>query len=192
MLNAKLHGKADFAVSEDVLTDMVFTRLSYLEGPVLWGVLQRCFNVELQYGGATLSDIEFWPRWDDDPKLREGQVLPDCVLRFKFGEAPKQKQVAIILEAKRHAHTKQRAGQWHRQWQAFQQLQDDGDEEADEAIFLALGGLGENPSQQVAQLKEAVDKHGGPPIPAYGALGAPSDGAERAAQPAPPPAKGDR
>ena len=171
MLNAVFSGKAGHLnvenenslswksvvkVNEDILTASVFERLSYLPSAVFWSILRKSVVSSFpSYQVAELTDIQFWPSWDDAPDSNN-TVEPDVFLRFHVGD-PKMR-VDIIVEAKRHdAGTDQYSTQWYRQCRAY--LSEYKEDKADHVFFLAIGGLGENEQKRLEELaKETRSK----------------------------------
>ncbi|WP_417415102.1 hypothetical protein [Hoeflea sp.] len=182
MLNAMLSGKAGrigqgseishswreiVKISEDVLTDLVFTRLSYLSADIFWNVLNVSFKLgSPNYRVAALKSIEFWPNWDNatDDGVR---VEPDCHLVFELGDPAKV--VSVLIEAKLgDLGNSQTSSQWHREWRAYEKWQKEGDLAVEDTYFLALGGLGHSVRSRVQGLKADVASKGSN-VPAYGA-----------------------
>lgn len=165
MLQAILSGKAGsvsmggedrvswsriFKANEDLLTATIFERLSYLGGPTCWRILRSTFGLSLpEYRVATLRNIEFWPRWSDS--VDEARIVePDVFLQFELGDPIRR--IDVIVEAKLAGQ--QYADQWRREIQSYQKraVSDDAMAwNADEAYFLAIGGLGGQPSQVVSR-----------------------------------------
>lgn len=154
-------------ISEDILTDLVFTRLSYLEPSLFWKVLRIAFKLPTpNYRVAKLKSINFWPNLEN--ATNDGlRVEPDCHLTFELGDPGRM--VSVLLESKLGDHgNPQSALQWHREWQAYEHWVKDDECEIEETYFLALGGVGDNPAQTVTALK-ATAKQMGSDVPAYGA-----------------------
>lgn len=170
MLQAILSGKAGtaamggedrvswrkiFKANEDLLTATVFERISYLRGPICWKILRSTFGHILpEYHVANLRNIEFWPRWSDvvDP---DKSVEPDVFMQFDLGDPVRR--VDVIVEAKLNGQ--QYGDQWRREIQSYK-LQSVTDDAivggADEAYFLAIGGLVGTSSQVVSRLSSHI------------------------------------
>ncbi|WP_097522176.1 hypothetical protein [Sinorhizobium sp. BJ1] len=130
---------AAFRMSEDLLTASVFGRLAYLEGAVLWRILRRTFGSGLpDFRVAELSDITFWPVWDDSAETN-GTVEPDVFLDFKLGDPAIS--MRMIVEAKFGTYPTQHANQWVRQWTAYREANGD---DGNRVVLAAIGGLGKN------------------------------------------------
>lgn len=162
MLRALLHGKdlgthifdADtktswrqiFRASEDFLTAAVFSRLSYLDGAELWGILREAFGNTLpNFKVATLSNIEFWPRWSLSTR---DFVEPDIFLQFSLGDP--EVLVDVLIEAKLGEGLSQYSAQWIAEIEAYREQYPESDR--NNFYFLAIGGLRANFSQQVKDL----------------------------------------
>lgn len=182
MLVSILHGKAGripaeislntswrdiMTISEDVLTGSVFSRLFYLEGPVLWEILHACFKLPSpQYNVAKLIEANFWPRWENatDDGL---SIEPDIFFVFELGDP--SKRVCFILEAKLGNGAGQYAEQWHREWQAYKIFASEGDLCAHECLFLAIGGLGPHPKARAKEIQKEANILGSEDLRAFGA-----------------------
>lgn len=162
MLRALLHGKdlgahifdADaktswrqiFRASEDFLTAAVFSRLSYLDGAELWGILREAFGNKLpNFKVATLNNIEFWPRWNLSTR---DFVEPDIFLQFSLGDP--EVLVDVLIEAKLGEGLSQYSAQWITEIEAYREQYPESD--GNNFYFLAIGGLRANFSQQVKDL----------------------------------------
>ena len=156
-----------FQLSEDILTDMVFTRLTYLEPLTFLRILCVAFgSPEIRKGNLRLKEAGFWPNWRN--ATEDGiRVEPDCF--FSFEDTETKRLSVFLIEVKLgDLGNPQISRQWHREWQAFLQWSKEERIEFDDAYFLALGGLGDNPMQSVERLKaEALSL--GSDIPAHGA-----------------------
>jgi hypothetical protein len=115
MLSANLNGKGRrlpdglppgaslrmaFKRSEDILTATVFERLAYLDGDVLWQVLESTFRPKVLATPrlVTLDDVEFWPTWGQARDAIGKAVEPDVVLKLTVGNPPVK--VVLIVECK--------------------------------------------------------------------------------------------
>ncbi len=168
MLNAILHGKGRrlppgvmegeslkklITGSEDALTSTVFERLAYLEGPVLWQILDATFQPKFlpPRSIVELIDVEFWPRWGQAKETLGQAVEPDVVLRLSAGD-PAQTWV-LIVECKLGGGI-QSHDQWVREWIASPDSKKDC-----ETWLLALGGLlPAGPKATVSRLSENADR----------------------------------
>jgi hypothetical protein len=182
MLQAIINGKAGtltaevkpgdswrrvFRSSEDLLTASVFERLAYLEGALVWEILGRTFRPALLPPRklAELEEIRFWPNWPDTDGAVGQDIQPDVFMTFAVGDPTRR--VALIIECKR-GNNHQTAGQWAREWVAFQ-AQNISAEPPDEVILLALGGLPESATATVARFVDEIRKDWGQEVRAAAA-----------------------
>lgn len=182
MLNAILSGKAgrldrDYPagypwrevvkLSEDILLDMIFSRLSYLNPPLFWKILNDAFQLHAPaYQMASQASIEFWPNWENatDDGVR---VEPDCHVVFELGDPGRV--VSVLIEAKLGDFgNPQTSWQWHREWQAYQQWLAEEGIEVDATYFLALGGLEHPVDGRMKNLRMEANSMGSE-LPAFGA-----------------------
>lgn len=139
--------------SEDLLTSTVFERLAYLDGSLLWKILEGTFGSALpSFRVAELMSIEFWPTWLDPTKGGAGTVEPDVFMEFLLGD-PAQR-VAVICEAK--LGQQQYSMQWQRQWIAYQQKVEIGEASSDRVLFLAIGGLSGHRTQMAERFHQEI------------------------------------
>lgn len=86
-----------FRGSEDLVTSTIFERLSYLPALTAWSLLAVAAGGQLTaYRMADLAEMEFWPFWDADDRVRG--VEPDVFIRIELGDPGRS--VQIIVEAK--------------------------------------------------------------------------------------------
>ena len=135
-------------VREDLLTAAIFSRLSYLAPEIIWGVLSSTFPSLPRRKVARLINLEYWPNWDH-PDDERSFVEPDIFIQMEIGD-PGVK-VDLIVEAKRFdTWTPQSAAQHAIQIQSY--YFDETIERGQELHFLALGGLGSEPTLQIKSL----------------------------------------
>ena len=141
-----------FIRSEDLFTATVFERLAYLDGSLLWSIIEATFKPFIlpSQRFAELVDIEFWPMWSHARGILKKSVEPDVVLRFLVGD-PAQ-SVTLILECKLDGP--QYPEQWMREWIAHRE--ECGANPPDECWLLALGGLAGKPEDVVASFTGSI------------------------------------
>ncbi|WP_432471802.1 hypothetical protein [Amphritea sp. HPY] len=144
MLRAILQGKAGrvdingvnkswrslFQEREDLLSAAIFSRLSYLREPTSNQLLIQLFP-DFYPGFGRIVELEFWPRW----RLEGREVEPDVLMRFEHCE--------LLVEVKRPGGITQNSRQWQQELDAF--FENISTEKP--LLFLALGGLGDNPKE---------------------------------------------
>lgn len=137
-----------FRTSEDFLTASVFSRLSYLDAPMLWQILCEAFGRELpRYKVVELEDIQFWPRWELSTR---SFVEPDIFLRFKLGDP--EVRADVLIEAKVNDTYLQSSVQWREELAAYREMMAAEGDQAASLYFLAIGGLGRNYSSTLNNL----------------------------------------
>jgi hypothetical protein len=168
MLNAILNGKAGtvpdgvkpgdswksiFRFNEDLLTATILERLSYLDAPLFWLILQSSFAPDLLPRGnvADLKEFSLWPRWTEASTLLGKSVIPDALIRFEVGDPATE--IILILEAKLDGS--QNAQQWAQEWIAYHS-EGERDESA-EVYLVALGGLYGQAKFQVLKLADEAN-----------------------------------
>lgn len=135
-----------FKASEDFLTASVFSRLSYLDGVVVWQILRETFGQALpNCKVATLQNVEFWPRWSLPTR---DFVEPDILFQFRLGDP--EMLVDILVESKLGDGYGQNAPQWIAEIEAYREQF--GGVEGRQLYFLAMGGLGPNYKRRTADL----------------------------------------
>lgn len=145
-----------FRHSEDMLTATVFERLSYLPGPVAWGLLCGTLHGLPVRRMVELVDIEFWPRWSierDDASW----VEPDVMLTLDLGDPARR--TLLLIEVKTAGG--QTTGQWKKQLDTLRTQIEADDPEID-VIFAALGGIDANSATTQwaslpAELRKGID-----------------------------------
>ncbi|MBA6098541.1 hypothetical protein H4C80_15580 [Pseudomonas juntendi] len=154
MLTAVLHGKAGrveidgqviswrelFRKREDLLTGVLFGRLSYLSDDAHGQVLSLLLGAEIASALGALQAIEFWPKLGAGK--RRGFVEPDVLIDY-----PKHQ---VLVEVKPpHAGT-QRLAQWRAEVEAL--LLEE--EESKPIVLLALGRNPNHSSELAAALQD--------------------------------------
>lgn len=126
-----------FRGSEDLVTSTIFERLSYLPALTAWSLLAVAAGGQLTaYRMADLAEMEFWPFWDADDRVRG--VEPDVFIRIELGDPGRS--VQIIAEAKHDGD--QSAGQLRVELHAWYQAVSSGVIDLpDQLIVMAIGGL---------------------------------------------------
>jgi hypothetical protein len=144
------HGEEGYALREDTLTAMVFTRLSYLPSPLFWRLIGDACIPRLPKIEWEIENVCFWPRLalrshgeNPFPEL----VEPDLIIRCR--------ETDLIVEAKRQdGRDLQRPEQLAREWRAWSELS--SNERADNSLLLAIGGFSEMTENVVLQLRKRV------------------------------------
>ncbi|MCH1921339.1 hypothetical protein L9G15_18100 [Shewanella sp. A3A] len=140
--------RALYQRSEDLVTAVVWSRLAYLSPNTLQTLLSKlCPEIDSALG--ELQDIELWPYWSVATKSGAStandtvqKYEPDVVLHFA--------DWILIVEAKRvNEDNYQDATQWQNYLQSAQTLYPNKRQ-----ALLAVGGLGERPSEFVQTLIE--------------------------------------
>jgi hypothetical protein len=153
MLRAFLHGKArrfleeseshrstpvGYKLTEDTLTALVFSRLSYLPVTLWWPILQALVKPagELPDVVGGLDDIRFWPSWtlsaEFSTHFGNQYKEPDVFLRFPGLE--------LIVEAKREdGYSTQYSQQLAAEYLAY--LNSGVESPPVRCILLAVGGF---------------------------------------------------
>lgn len=154
-----------FRRSEDLLSAVVLTRLSYLDDALAWQLLQTTFKPELlpRSDHAKIERFELWPHLIASEKLGQ-DVEPDAIIEFSVSDPPER--FILILEAKLDGF--QTARQWALEWMAHEI---DVDESGGplKCFILALGGLpagGLNiiASALASEANQIISKFGGAPV----------------------------
>jgi hypothetical protein len=135
--------------SEDFLVASVFTRLSYVEPQAIRGILRRAVprntptDQQFPEDWGELRAREFWPRWAlDTPGSPAVHKEPDVFLGFE--------RLHLIIEAKADDTPNQQSpGQWAAEVASC--LQRDDLDTSTPLWLLAIGGLGEDPSQSLLE-----------------------------------------
>jgi hypothetical protein len=141
--------------TEDFLTAAVFARLTYLPSHALWSILRHAAitvlpSQTLPEDVGRLVTREFWPRWElDTPAQDTTWKEPDVFLGFE--------RLHLLVEAKLGDFSTQYAEQWAAEYAAF--LQRDETDQAVPVWLLAIGGLGEVPTQSVvASMQQEAER----------------------------------
>ena len=141
--------------TEDFLTAAVFGRLAYLPSPTLWSIIRHAAvtiapSNNLPQDVGRLLTREFWPRWElDAPRQDTAWKEPDVFLGFE--------RLHLLVEAKLGDFLTQNAEQWATELAAF--LQRDETDHAIPMWLLAIGGMGEAPTQPViASMQQEAER----------------------------------
>ena len=159
MLNAILYGKSGtasdgsnwrnlFHHSEDLLSAVVWTRISYL--PYEWIVklltaLYPKLSEHLKASGV-FKNVEFWPLWTASVESDQKRVEPDIVFHFE--------KLDILIEAKRYDSVQQYPEQWMNQIEAYRLKYPLGESKL---LFCAIGGLGINPQKTIQNFTKVMN-----------------------------------
>ncbi|QWA30528.1 hypothetical protein [Pseudomonas sp. RC3H12] len=154
MLTAVLHGKAGrveiegrsigwrelFRKREDLLTGVLFGRLSYLSDQAHDEVLSLLLGADIAKPLGRLQAIEFWPKLGAGK--RKGFVEPDVLIDYS--------EHRVLVEVKPPHSGAQRLGQWRAEVEALL-LEED---ESRPVVLLALGRNSNHSSTWAASLQE--------------------------------------
>ncbi|HZR61567.1 MAG TPA: hypothetical protein VFA80_11535 [Xanthobacteraceae bacterium] len=152
-----------FRRSEDLLSAVVLTRLSYLDDLLLWRLLQKTFRPDLlpDSNSVRLEGFTFWPRWSEASERLGQNVEPDAVFEFSLDNP--SDRIVLVLEAKLGGS--QTARQWALEWMAYQ----DEADHATERVFIAglvgfsAGRLSVQLRDLTADANEIISRIGDPP-----------------------------
>lgn len=134
---------------EDTLTSAVFERLFYLPVELFWTILKNACYESLTDSNPKIQEFEFWAKWSADNTSNARYVEPDLFIRTADFD--------LIIEAKRWDEKLQELKQWQDQIQAYQNEYFEVDISSKKLLYIALGGLNHENTEQITVGTLTVD-----------------------------------